>query len=177
MRTYPQSVAPARLLEVSDEDGPRHLVLLATPDLAAAAEAVRDLRATYEVADGFAILVALDAEGEPVQAIADLATECNELGLFWVSTWGPACERVHDIFDELDVSRLLHQPAGLYDVIMSTWHDNEPFRETLQFFWGAASPGPQRRGGALRLVLTVGMPHLVTEVHHFVVEEASSEER
>jgi hypothetical protein len=47
--------------------------------------------------------------------------------------WGPDCQRVHDIIDEMS------EPGNDVGVpedscIMTTWHDSEPLREALWFF-------------------------------------------
>ena len=48
--------------------------------------------------------------------------------------WGPDCERVHDIIDEM-----VSYPGNDFGVpedscIMTTWHSSEPLREALRFF-------------------------------------------
>lgn len=83
---------------------------------------------------------------ETTDAISALADTCIAKGLFWLSAWGPDCERVHDIFDEVDVERL--EGAAVYDVVMTTWHDDEKLSDVLRFFWyGAFAPSP-REGGS-----------------------------
>jgi hypothetical protein len=83
------AVIPTRLLEASDDDGPRHLVFVAVPDLAAAKDAVQALRSACVQTDGFALLLALDASAVSVDVVTTFAATCIDVGLFWVSTWGP----------------------------------------------------------------------------------------
>jgi hypothetical protein len=53
--------------------------------------------------EGFALFLAIDGSKLSTADIADFASYTIDRGLFWVSVWGPDCERVHDIFDEVDV--------------------------------------------------------------------------
>ena len=39
-----------------------------------------------------------------------------------MSTFGADCERVHDLFDEVDTGRRLERRG----VVMTAWHDQEP---------------------------------------------------
>jgi hypothetical protein len=152
-------VEPQLLLDTESEDGPVRLMLAAVDGLQAAGEAITQLR---EGGAGFALLLLLDGSSETTEAIVGLAETCIAEGLFWLSAWGPDCERVHDIFDEVDAERL--EGAAVYDVVMTTWHDEEELGDTLSFFWHVASAADHRASGPLRLVMAVGHPAWAEEV-------------
>lgn len=77
------------------------------------------------------LLIAADATGVPAETIGLTAERLLASGLCYVCTWGPDCERVHDIFDEI------HVGDGSRDSdteFMSTWHDAESLDDALWFF-------------------------------------------
>jgi hypothetical protein len=53
-------------------------------------------------------------------------------GLACLCTWGPDCERVHDLFDV--VARDINSELSGDNVIMTTWHAGVPMEEALWFF-------------------------------------------
>jgi hypothetical protein len=82
----------------------------------------------------FACLLAWDAEGATTDEIASFADCLLRAGASYFVCWGPDCERVHDIIDEI-----VSLPESGYDVppdscIMTTWHDGEPLTEAIWFF-------------------------------------------
>ena len=82
----------------------------------------------------FAALVACDASTIATEEIASFAERLLDAGCVYVCCWEPDCERVHDIFDEVIVSR----PASP-GVIMTTWH-NESLDEAVDFLLVDALP-------------------------------------
>jgi hypothetical protein len=85
----------------------------------------------------FGLFVALDARSLDANKIAQLAGYLLEKGLVYLCAWGPDCERVHDIFDEVAVQR---DPEQNEPVIMTTWHSDETLQEALCFFVNSAFP-------------------------------------
>ena len=61
--------------------------------------------------------------------ISDIANWALDQGAVYVCVWGPDCERVHDIIDEVIVNRNPGETDE--DVIMTTWHDDEALNEAL----------------------------------------------
>lgn len=157
-----------RLGRLADEDGDRYLYLARLNSL----EAWSDLSAdplwrevVEESADGFALFLACDASGLDADVIGAFAAHCIDQGMFWVSAWGPECERVHDIFDEVDIQR-----SGSEAIVMTTWHTSESLEDALLLFWYAfAAEGKQ--GGPGRVVLTVGSPNWPDEVRRIAAED------
>lgn len=139
-----------RLLDAQDDErGRRQLDLAQVETFDGATDAVLALPADGL---GFALLLVGDATGMAVKTLAALAEASISRGACWVSTWGPDCERVHDIFDEVAVGDGLAEPAS----VLTTWHDDEPLSETLSFFWDSAFCPGDRESGPLRLVIAVG---------------------
>jgi hypothetical protein len=139
--------------EATDEDG-RQVVLTAH---LSCLESWRELASDpgwEQINEGFALFLAADASDVPVDVIAAFAEWASEHGMFWFSSWGPDCERVHDVVDEVDVGDGV--PEGK-PIVMTTWHDDESLDEALFLFWWAF-PSEGKRGGPFRVAVTVGEP-------------------
>jgi hypothetical protein len=89
----------------------------------------------------FACLLAWDARVASDAEIARLARWLLDSGAAYVCTWGPDCERVHDIIDgEAAAGDRL---VDVNHVVMTTWHDADPLSEAIWFSlfcsWPAAA--------------------------------------
>ena len=156
-----------------DEDGERELYVASVPSL----EDWRRLAAdpvwagtVEEPGEGFALFVACDATTLSAELIEEFASYCLERGLFWVSTWGADCERVHDIFDRVGVAEN-PQPG----IVMSTWHDDEPLDDALHLFWDAF-PAEGKQGGAARIGISVGSSEWIEEIRQSAYDLRGGEE-
>ena len=90
--------------------------------------AVRDMPDPY-----FACFIAWDARNASTEAVAAVVKRLLDAGAAYISTWGPDCNRVHDIADEI------RSPVGesgdrTDSVVMTTWHENESLEDALWFF-------------------------------------------
>jgi hypothetical protein len=85
----------------------------------------------------FGLLLAADARSLDADRIGLVAESLLNKGLAYLCAWGPDCERVHDIFDEMIVEVDPEQNKG---VILTTWHSKEPLEEALWFFVNSAFP-------------------------------------
>jgi RsiW-degrading membrane proteinase PrsW (M82 family) len=74
----------------------------------------------------FGLLLACDARNLSAETISKVAKAMYTRGLCYLCTWGPDCERVHDIFDETGVE--------IDAFAMTTWHDHEPVEDVVWFF-------------------------------------------
>jgi hypothetical protein len=83
------------------------------------------------------LFIAADARGVHTETIARVAERCLASGLVYVCVWGPDCERVHDIFDEVHVGDGSSEPSF---TLMSTWHSDESLEEAIWFFINSAFP-------------------------------------
>jgi hypothetical protein len=85
----------------------------------------------------FGLFLALDAQHLDTKKIGQVAEESLKSGLAYLCVWGPDCERVHDIFDEVDVELDADQTKP---VVMTTWHSDESLEDALSFFLHSAFP-------------------------------------
>jgi hypothetical protein len=127
-------VNAARSRAFSDRDG-KSLYLCVCPSLAALPEAVTP------TSPHFGLLIALDARGVRDDEIWRSAESLVSKGLAYLCVWGPDCERVHDRFDEA-INEMQLDGVGVSedDVIMTTWHSDEPLSEALWYFVNCAFP-------------------------------------
>ena len=84
------------------------------------------------------LFIAMDARPMSVDEISNIANWALDQGAVYVCAWGPDCERVHDIIDEVLVDR--NSDTTDEDVIMTTWHDDETLEEALWFAVNSAFP-------------------------------------
>jgi hypothetical protein len=61
------------------------------------------------------LLIAADAHNISTETISRIAQKFLAAGLIQVCVWGPDCERVHDIFDEVHVGDGSVEPAFYVD--------------------------------------------------------------
>ena len=123
-------------LELKDRDGPINRRLYSI-DAATPADLVAALP---EGLGQFALFLAWDAVSASTQEVSTLAAQLHERGLAYLCAWGPGCERVHDIFDEVELELAAARPAD--SVIMTTWHADETLEEGLWFFVYNSFPDP-----------------------------------
>ncbi len=86
----------------------------------------------------FACLIAWDAPDVSSEEIEQFARRLVEAGVSYVCCWGNDCERIHDIFDEVDLEPNIGSPEG--QTLMTTWHDDEPLSEAICFLLRTAWP-------------------------------------
>jgi hypothetical protein len=84
----------------------------------------------------FGLFVAMDANRVADESILQGAKQLLSKGLACLCTWGPDCERVHDLFDV--AARGVNSELSGDNVIMTTWHADVPVEEALWFFVHAA---------------------------------------
>jgi hypothetical protein len=93
----------------------------------------------------FRLFVAADTTSTSSDQIAAFARNALMSGMVYCCSWGPDCERFHDIVDEVWIAsdqssdRLLVRP-GIADTVMTTWHDDETLEDALEFFVHSALP-------------------------------------
>jgi hypothetical protein len=62
------------------------------------------------------------------------------IGLCYFCAWGPDCERVHDLFDQVIIPFEISAQNPLQKLIMTTWHERESLRKAAWFFQNCAWP-------------------------------------
>jgi hypothetical protein len=88
----------------------------------------------------FVCLIAWDSRAASVNDIVRVVAPLLESGASYFVCWGPDCERVHDVIDEI-----VSGPNSPIDVpvdacIMTTAHESEPLEDALWFFLTCATP-------------------------------------
>lgn len=88
----------------------------------------------------FACFIAWDARGASVDEITALVEPLLRDGASYFVCWGPDCQRVHDVIDEIasDPDKEIGAPEE--SCIMTTWHDSEPVNEAFWFFLVSSMP-------------------------------------
>ena len=116
--------------------------------------------ADFAVLEGLALssphtvlFIAADARGVDHEVIARAADHLLKHGLVSVCVWGPDCERVHDIFDEVYIGDGSIEPSF---VLMSTWHDNGSLEDAYEFFALNAMPLDFDENELSHVAVTIG---------------------
>ena len=107
----------------TDRETERELYVLAltNPD---------DLPRTFDTAGKYStVLIVWDATDVAVDTIFRLARHLIDGGGVYFCTWGPDCERVHDLIDEEWIGDGLTPDTDA--TLMTTWHDDEPLAEAI----------------------------------------------
>jgi hypothetical protein len=114
-----------------DEDFPEEVFYLCPAD------SIENLgEKTTPSTANFGLFVAMNANGVADESILRGAKKLLSNGLACLCTWGPDCERVHDLFDL--AARGINSELSGDDVIMTTWHAGVPMEEALWSFVHAA---------------------------------------
>ena len=74
----------------------------------------------------FRLFVAANVTDVSTQTISDFSLAALNRGMVYFCSWGPDCERFHDIIDKVivedDIGERKFAGANGGDVIMTTWH-------------------------------------------------------
>ncbi len=148
-----------------EPDAPRNVFHLALPRLEAFPTHLPML------SPKFTLFLACDSRNIPLNALDTFAKMALAQGAVYVCTWGPDCERVHDIFDEAIVGRLFDggEAADPHSTITTTWHHGETLEEALDFFLTAAAPGDDYAAGCgAALVISVDDQERAGRIDNFL---------
>jgi hypothetical protein len=92
----------------------------------------------------FRLFVAANITDVSTQVVSDFALAALKSGMVYFCSWGPECERFHDIVDEVLVEGRIGEQkfAGpnSIDVIMTTWHAEDSLEDAIDFFATCAVP-------------------------------------
>jgi hypothetical protein len=113
------------------------------------------------------LLIAADSSAVHTDIVGDVAEHLFARGLIYVCVWGPDCERVHDIFDEVYVGDASSVPDHSFT---STWHDDEPLDEALWFFLQCAIPDEADLSSSSFVAVTVGNADWAASVQHALAD-------
>ncbi len=86
----------------------------------------------------FRLLVAENITDVSTQMVSDFVIAALNQGMVYFCSWGPDCERFHDIVDEVlmenDIVEQKFAEPDSSDVIMPTWNEKDSLEEALVFF-------------------------------------------
>jgi hypothetical protein len=99
------------------------------------------------------VFLAGDASAISADSIGRAAERLLGAGLAYICTWGPDCQRVHDIFDECYVGDGTTEPT--FD-FTSTWHSSDTIEEAVEFFAFTAVPSDSAFDDLSYLAILVG---------------------
>jgi hypothetical protein len=88
--------------------------------------------------DTFVLGIAADTTVLDGPDLVAAATRLIKRGASYVCCWGPGCERLHDCFDEAELSPETDTVDG--HTIMTTWHNAEPLEEMVWFALNSTLP-------------------------------------
>jgi len=95
-----------------------------------AIECIDDLPSNLDLpSKHFCLLVVADSRRLTEKAIYQFAVSLLRQGAVYICTWGPGCERVHDLFDQAR-DELNPQATG-WDIIMTSWHNDDTLDEVV----------------------------------------------
>lgn len=118
----------------------------------------------------FSLLLVLDGRDVAEDGFAtwnSFAERAINQGLAYFSTWGPDCERLHDLMDETLVEREVQGEAER-DFLMTTWHAEESLEDALEFLKNCAVDHDlQDWRTAPGVIALIGRPDLVTQIEAF----------
>lgn len=98
----------------------------------------------------FILLLAYDHELAPAR-LEEILGELLDRGCVYLCAWGPACEHVHAIMDDVALERELR--GGPKQTIMTTWHIDEQLSEAVDFALRHARPDDALAQGCDAIVL------------------------
>ncbi len=113
----------------------------------------------------FACYLAWDAHGVPADEVSAFVEPLLRAGASYFVCWGPDCERVHDIIDEI-----VSYPGNDFGVpegscIMTTWHASESLRKALWFFLANSWPDERYQDSTrVGLAISVGSSAWAAEI-------------
>lgn len=92
----------------------------------------------------FRLFVAANTTDVSTKTLSDFALAALNQGMVYFCSWGPDCERFHDIVDEVvvedDIGEQKFAGPNDSDTIMTTWHAKDSLEDAIDFFATCAVP-------------------------------------
>jgi len=92
----------------------------------------------------FRLFVAADTTENSVDALSSFASSALKNGMVYFASWGPGCERFHDVVDEVivedDLGEQLFVGPRADDCILTTLHAKDTLDDAVNFFLTLAVP-------------------------------------
>jgi hypothetical protein len=120
----------------------------------------------------FGLFLAVDATELTDESVLRTARIVVRQGMVCLSSWGPDCERVHDLFDVAVVEK--EPPCRPDAVTLTAWHD-ETLEDALWFFtyalWPSSDYEPTCRSW---LAVSVGADNFEKPIRRWLVRRKPS---
>ena len=112
----------------------------------------------------FTCLCVCDASSMGTDELATFCMRLIDLGFAYFCTWGPDCERVHDIMNQQVIGE--NPPATDIGCLMTTWHAKESLAEAVDYFLACTVPDEEYApaGCACGLAVVVGSMDWATNI-------------
>ena len=105
-----------------------------------------------------------DVADDGFRAWNAFARRAADQGMAYFSTWGPDCERLHDVMDESVVQWEVIEKRPARYFIMTTWHEDEDLAEALWFVRHVAFNPECQQGDEPCVLALVGRPDLLERI-------------
>ena len=114
------------------------------------------------------MLLRLDAGAANSDELSRFCSRLAQLGCAYFSVWGPDCERVHDIMDQIVIGE--NPPATYLGCLMTTWHANEPLVDAVDFFLICTIPDEESAldGCPFGLAIVVGSGDWAIDIEQYL---------
>ncbi len=118
----------------------------------------------------FVCLLAVDARNVSASMIVRLVSDLLQKGLVFLCTWGPGCQRINHIFENIAIQHDL--AAGReHPVTVSMSFEEDSLDVTLDFFQNVCHPNPVfEKTCKTGIVIPVGHAKLASYIRHWMTE-------
>lgn len=122
----------------------------------------------------FTCLCAMDATASTAVEFGEFCGHLLRYGCAYLCTWGPDCERVHDVMDEEVVGE--NPPETDVGCVMTTWHDKDSLAGALEYFFDCTVPDSDfaPNGCDRALIISVGSPVWDEAIERYVAQRTAS---
>jgi hypothetical protein len=122
----------------------------------------------------FAGLIAWDATAAGDDVIRSVAERLVAAGCAYACCWGPDCERVHDMIDQVNIER---DPRA-ERVVMTTWHEKDSLAYTLWFLLNVSWPDPAYEAGCgCSVAVSIGSKEWDAEIRSALADPSALDSR
>lgn len=119
------------------------------------------------------MLIAADTREVPVKIMGDVTEKLLDTGLIEAATWGPDCERLHDIFDESYVGDATFERT---EELMTNWFAKDPLSGALFYFIVCTRFEDPIAETVSYLAVSVGHEEWAQEIHQTLTKVVNGED-
>jgi hypothetical protein len=122
----------------------------------------------------FVCLSAVNATSIPTDELSVFCSRLIAFGCAYFCAWGPGCERVHDIMDELAVGD--NPPETDLGCLMTTWHARESLAAAVDFFLTFTVPDEEfaPSGCSFGLAVAIGSAEWASQIERHLRDQIAA---